>query len=105
VAAYDRSVTSGTVTVDGMRRGMAAGVRTNTEVLDAQRLLFSVLRDRAQARYEHLASSLKLKAAAGVLSESDITEVDKQLEPEGVRVGDNTNSTRNAPVEPASFRR
>jgi outer membrane protein, protease secretion system len=83
VAAYDRAVTSSTVTVDGTRRGMAAGVRTNTEVLDAQRLLFSVLRDRAQARYEHLTSMLKLKAAAGALSESDITEVDTQLEPQG----------------------
>jgi protease secretion system outer membrane protein len=83
--AYDRAVTSGTVTVDGTKRGMAAGVRTNTEVLDAQRLLFSILRDRAQARYEFLTSMLKLKAAAGVLSEKDISEIDAQLEPQGFR--------------------
>ena len=80
-AAYDRAVSSGTVTVDGMRKGMIAGVRTNTEVLDAQRLLFSALRDRAQARYEHLASLLKLKAAAGLLSKEDIGEVDALLMP------------------------
>lgn len=79
-SAYDRAVTSGTVTVDGIRRGQAAGVRTNTEVLDAQRLLFMTLRDRAQARYDLLANVLKLKAAAGTLSEKDIVEIDARLE-------------------------
>lgn len=80
VAAYDRAVTSGTVTVDGTRRGLAAGVRTNTEVLDAQRLLFMTLRDRAQARYDLLTNRLKLKAAAGTLTEKDIADIDAQLE-------------------------
>lgn len=79
-SAYDRAVTAGTVSVDGTKRGMAAGVRTNTEVLDAQRLLFSVQRDRAQARYDLLTNVLKLKSAAGVLSEKDIAEIDAQLE-------------------------
>ena len=39
------------VAVEGSRRGMSAGIRTNTDVLDAQRTLYSALRDRAQARY------------------------------------------------------
>ncbi len=80
VTAYDRAVTSSAVTVDGMSRSMSAGVRTNTDVLDAQRALFSVQRDRAQARYEQLMSVLKLKAAAGTFSERDIVAVDAQLE-------------------------
>ena len=41
------------------------------------------LRDRAQARYDLLSSVLKLKAAAGALSEQDIAEVDTFLEPQG----------------------
>lgn len=60
--------------------GLAAGVRTNTEVLDAQRLLHMTLRDRAQARYDLLTNVLKLKAAAGTLAEKDIADIDAQLE-------------------------
>ncbi len=81
VAAYERAVDANMVAVEGTRRGMAAGIRTNSDVLEAQRLLFSALRDRAQARYEFFTSRLKLKATAGSLTASDMTEVDQLLEP------------------------
>lgn len=81
VVAYERAVDAGRVAVEGTRRGMTAGIRTNTDALDAQRLLFSALRDRAQARYEFLTSMLKLKAAAGSLTADDVTQVDQLLEP------------------------
>lgn len=81
VAAYERAVDANMVAVEGTRRGMAAGIRTNTDVLDAQRLLFSALRDRAQTRYEFFTSRLKLKATAGSLTANDITELDLLLEP------------------------
>lgn len=80
VAAYERAVDASMVAVEGTRRGMAAGIRTNTDVLDAQRLLFSAQRDRAQVRYESFTSKLKLKGAAGSLSASDIIELDQMLE-------------------------
>ena len=80
VAAYDRAVESSRVAVEGTQRGMAAGIRTQTEVLDAERQYFSALRDRAQARYEFLNNRLKLKATAGALEAADIAEVDLLLE-------------------------
>ncbi|BDT68990.1 outer membrane protein TolC [Comamonadaceae bacterium OS-1] len=84
VAAYDRAVESSRVAVEGTQRGLAAGIRTQTEVLDAERQYFSALRDRAQARYEFLNNRLKLKATAGVLEAADIAEVDLLLETESL---------------------
>ena len=81
VQAYTRAVDASMVAVEGSRRGMSAGIRTNTDVLDAQRTLYSALRDRAQARYEFLTSTLRLKAAAGTLTNQDIAGTDLLLEP------------------------
>jgi outer membrane protein TolC len=50
---------------------MAAGIRTTTDVLDAERVMFVAKRDLFQARYEYLISTLQLRAAAGVLSDND----------------------------------
>ena len=79
VAAYAKAVEAGHVAVEGTKKGMAAGIRTNTDVLDAERLLFSARRDLAQSRYDFLASKLKLKAAAGILSGQDVADIDMLL--------------------------
>lgn len=81
VAAYAKAVDASQVAVEGMKKGMAAGIRTNTDVLDAQRQMFSARRDLGQARYAFLVSQVKLKAAAGVLSEHDMAEIDRLLVP------------------------
>lgn len=81
VAAYQKAVDASAVTAEGMRRGMTAGIRTNTDVLDAERQMFVAERDLAQARYAYLLSTLQLKTAAGVLSEKDVAEVASLLVP------------------------
>ncbi|MCM8580968.1 TolC family outer membrane protein [Accumulibacter sp.] len=75
VRAYQKAVESSEVATEGTKRGMAAGIRTNTDVLDAERQMFVAKRDLAQARYQLLVSTLQLKTAAGVLSEKDIVEI------------------------------
>uniref|UniRef100_UPI0035B44951 TolC family protein n=1 Tax=Accumulibacter sp. TaxID=2053492 RepID=UPI0035B44951 len=70
------------VAVEGTKRGMRAGIRTNTDVLDAERQMFFAKRDLAQARFEFLASTLLLKTAAGVLSEKDFAEIEALLVPQ-----------------------
>ncbi len=82
VAAYRKAVDASIVAVEGTKRGMRAGIRTNTDVLDAERQMFFAKRDLAQARYEFLASTLLLKTAAGVLSEKDIAEIEALLVPQ-----------------------
>ncbi len=72
VTAYQRAVDAGSVAVEGSKRGLSAGIRTTTDVLDAERVLFAAKRDLFQARYEYLVSTLQLRAAAGVLSEVDV---------------------------------
>lgn len=75
VQSFLTAVNASVVAVEGMRRGMTAGIRTNTDVLDAERQMFVAKRDLAQARYEVLMSTLQLKSASGVLSERDVAEI------------------------------
>ena len=81
VTAYRKAVDASIVAVEGSKRGMMAGIRTNTDVLDAERVMFGAKRDLFQARYEVLVSTLQLKAAAGVLSEADVAEIAMLLRP------------------------
>lgn len=82
VIAYQQAVDAGVVAVEGAKRGMLAGIRTNSDVLEAERLMFAAKRDLFQARYEVLVGTLQLKAAAGVLSEKDVAEIASLLLPQ-----------------------
>ncbi len=81
IAANQKAVDASAVAVEGTMRGMKAGIRTNTDVLDAERVMFVAKRDLAQSRYEYLLSVLQLKAAAGVLAEKDVAEIATLLLP------------------------
>ncbi|MBL8394615.1 MAG: TolC family outer membrane protein [Candidatus Accumulibacter sp.] len=81
ITANQKAVEASVVAVEGTMRGMKAGIRTNTDVLDAERVMFIAKRDLAQARYEYLVSVLQLKAAAGVLSEEDVSAMATLLLP------------------------
>jgi len=63
--------------------GYQIGVRINLDVLDAQRQLFATKRDLANARYQTLVTSLRLRANSGVLSEVDLMTVNKLLKAPG----------------------
>jgi len=63
--------------------GYQIGVRINLDVLDAQRQLFATKRDLANARYQTLVTSLRLRANSGVLSEVDLMTVNKLLRAPG----------------------
>jgi len=81
IAAYQKAVDASVVAVEGTLRGMRSGIRSNVDVLNAERVMFVARRDLAQARYEYLLSLLRLRAAAGVLSEKDLQEVASLLLP------------------------
>ncbi len=81
IAANEKAVDASVVAVEGTMRGMKAGIRTNTDVLDAERLMFVAKRDLAQSRYDYLVSVLQLKAAAGVLAEKDVADIATLLLP------------------------
>jgi protease secretion system outer membrane protein len=81
IAAYQKAVDASVVAVEGTLRGMRSGIRSNVDVLNAERVMFVAKRDLAQARYEYLLSLLQLRAAAGVLSEKDLQETANLLLP------------------------
>lgn len=70
--ALQSAVESGESSVKGNQAGYKLGLRINSDVLNAQQQLFSSKRDLAKAKYDTLLQGLKLKAAAGVLSEVDV---------------------------------
>lgn len=79
VQALDESVTAQESAVEAKRRGFQSGINTALHVLDAERDLYLIKRDYAQARYDYLLSTLRLKNSAGILSEADLERIDRML--------------------------
>lgn len=79
VAALEEARSSSAIALEGTKRGMTAGLRTNADVLDAERRLFQARRDLVQARYELLLARLRLQALAGFPVEAIVQDVDRQL--------------------------
>ena len=80
VKALQAALTSSQSSLDSTRLGLEVGVRTQVDVLNAQQQLFSTRRDLAQALYNYVLSLLKLKAAAGKLTEDELIKVNAWLE-------------------------
>ncbi len=80
VRALEAALTSSQSALDSTRLGREVGVRTQVDVLNAQQQLFSARRDLAQAKYNYIMSTLRLKAAVGRLTEADVVAVNAWLE-------------------------
>lgn len=79
VQAYEQALNSSQSQVDSTSTGYDVGVRTSVDVLNAQQQLFAAKRDLLQARYNYLVNIIQLKAASGVLTETDIIDINQQL--------------------------
>jgi outer membrane protein len=75
VKALDQSVASLESARLLKQEGYKSGVGTILAVLDAERDLFFAKRNAAQARYDYLLNTLRLKQAAGTLNDDDIARV------------------------------
>ena len=75
IEALESAVESSKSAVNGNQIGYKLGIHMNIDVLNAEQQLYAARRDLVKARYETLFQGLKLKAAAGVLTESDLKEV------------------------------
>ena len=82
VSALQAAEVSSQSALDSNRLGYQVGVRINIDVLNAQQQLYSTRRDLAKARYDTLMNGLRLKAAAGLLQEDDLAQVNLLLTPE-----------------------
>jgi outer membrane protein len=79
VRALEQALVSSQSSLDSTKLGQEVGVRTGVDVLNSQQQLFSAKRDLAQARYNYILSQLRLKAAAGQVSEDDLIQVNQWL--------------------------
>jgi outer membrane protein len=79
VKAYEAAEISSVSSVQSNLLGYQVGVRINIDVLNAEQQLFSTRKDLAKARYDTLMNGLKLKAAAGILQESDLEALNRLL--------------------------
>jgi outer membrane protein len=79
VRALRQSVISQQSALEAKEEGYRSGLFTLLPVLDAQRDLYLARRDYAQSRYDYLFNRLKLKQAAGTLSEADLVGIQAAL--------------------------
>ena len=79
VKAYEQALSSSQSQVDSTQVGYDVGVRTSVDVLNAQQQLFGAKRDLLQARYNYLVNIIRLKAASGVIAETDLADINQQL--------------------------
>jgi outer membrane protein len=79
INALKKSVVAQQSVLKVKTEGYKSGLNTILPVLDAQRDLYSAKRDFAQSRYDYLINRLRLKQAAGTLSEADLAYVAEKL--------------------------
>lgn len=79
VLALEAAEASSQSALDANKLGYQVGVRINIDVLNAQSQLFQTKRDLAQARYNVLLGTLKLRQAAGTLTQQDIEAINALL--------------------------
>ena len=81
VKARKQAMISTLTSLDATQSGYDVGTRTSVDVLFSQRLLYSSQRDHAIARHRYITNSLELKRVAGILTLSDVDEINKWLVP------------------------
>ena len=80
VKALRQALVSSQSSLESNKLGYEVGVRINIDVLNAQQQLALTRRDLAKAVFDTLIAQLRLKSAAGSLSEDDIQAVNALLE-------------------------
>lgn len=77
IQALRAAVASSEKALQSNKKGFLAGARANIDILNAEQQVYQARRDLAQATFTYLLSWVQLKADSGVLSEEDITTMDR----------------------------
>ncbi|KGG82269.1 channel protein TolC [Comamonas thiooxydans] len=84
VKALEAALASSQSALEANKMGYEVGVRINIDVLNAQSQVYQTERDLANARYQVLLGQLKLRQAAGVLSDDDLRMIDALTRTPGI---------------------
>lgn len=79
VNAQQQSIRSAQSALDATQAGYEAGTRTIVDVLNAQRTLYQAKRNYADARFNYILDSLRLKQLAGMLAGEDLLAINQWL--------------------------
>jgi outer membrane protein len=79
VQALRQALESSHTALQATEAGYEVGTRTSVDVLNSRRTLVQAETDYASSRYDYIVSVIHLRLAAGNLSRSDVTEVNKWL--------------------------
>jgi outer membrane protein len=80
VEAFGQALVSAESALEATQAGFEVGTRTIVDVLIAEQRYFQAQRDNSNARHTYIVDHLRLKAAAGVLSEEDLRLVNQILD-------------------------
>jgi outer membrane protein len=97
VKALEQALVSSETALQSNRVGYEVGVRINIDVLNAQQQVFQTKRDLARARYDTILNGLRLKSAAGSLTENDVELVNALL---GFEPGQTPGPVPTQPMKP-----
>lgn len=81
IRALEQAVVSAQSALKATEAGFDVGTRTIVDVLDSTRNLFDARRNLAGARYDFIQSVVGLKQAAGTLTNEDIEQINRGLQP------------------------
>ncbi|PYY85900.1 channel protein TolC [Pseudomonas sp. TKO26] len=79
VQARRQSIISNQSAVDATEIGYQVGTRNIVDVLDAQRQLYTSVRNYNNSRYDYILDNLRLKQAAGTLNPGDLQDLSRYL--------------------------
>jgi outer membrane protein len=82
VQARKQSIISNQSALEATEIGYQVGTRNIVDVLDAQRQLYSSVRNYNNARYDYILNNLRLKQAAGTLAPADLDSLSSFLKPD-----------------------
>ncbi|MBD9415714.1 TolC family outer membrane protein [Pseudomonas sp. PDM16] len=82
VQARRQSIISNQSALEATEIGYQVGTRNIVDVLDAQRQLYSSVRNYNDARYDYILNNLRLKQAAGTLAPTDLEALSSFLKPD-----------------------
>ncbi|MBL4867119.1 MAG: TolC family outer membrane protein [Pseudomonadales bacterium] len=80
VKANKVAIVSSDKTLKATQRGYERGIRTVSELLQAQRDVFRAKKNYSSARYDYILDTLRLKRISGMLSEQDLDVLNTWLE-------------------------
>jgi outer membrane protein len=79
VKARKQAIVSAQSALDATTAGYEVGTRNVVDVLNAQQVLFTAIRDYANTRYDYVVRLLRLRKQAGMLSPEDVVALNRWL--------------------------